>query len=144
VNQRQRERVVDIATAMVDGNLADARIAVWGAAFKPDSDDVRDSPALWVAGQLHLKGADVRVYDPRANGTASARFPTLTYADSAIEACRDADLVLHLTEWAEFRRIAPSDLDGVVARPQLFDGRNVIDLDSWRSAGWTTRAVGRR
>jgi UDPglucose 6-dehydrogenase len=144
VNQRQRERVVDTAIAMVGGNLAGARIAVWGAAFKPDSDDVRDSPALWISGQLHLKGAHVSVYDPRASTTARARFPTLTYADSAVEACRDADLVLHLTEWPEFRRITPSDLEGVVARPQLFDGRNVLDLDSWRSAGWTARALGRR
>ncbi len=144
VNQRQRERVVDTAIAMVGGNLAGARIAVWGAAFKPDSDDVRDSPALWIAGQLHLKGARVSVYDPRAASTARTRFPTLSYAESAVDACRDADLVLHLTEWPEFRRITPADLDGVVARPHLFDGRNVLDLDSWRSAGWTARALGRR
>jgi UDPglucose 6-dehydrogenase len=144
VNQRQRDRVVDIATAMVDGDLVDARIAVWGAAFKPDSDDVRDSPALWISGQLHLKGAQVQVYDPRAIDTARARFPTLSYADSAIEACRDADMVLHLTEWPEFRQITPADLDGVVARPQLFDGRNALDLEAWRSAGWTVRALGRR
>ena len=143
VNQRQRDRVVEIAGAMV-GRLPGSRIAVWGAAFKPDSDDVRDSPALEVSGQLHLKGADVRVYDPRAARTARAKFPTLTYADSAIEACRDADLVLHLTEWPEFRSITPADLEDVVARPQLFDGRNVLDLDAWRSAGWTTRALGRR
>jgi UDPglucose 6-dehydrogenase len=144
LNQRQRERVVDIATAMADGRLAGSRIAVWGAAFKPDSDDVRDSPALWIAGQLHLKGADVRVYDPRAARTASARFPTLTYADTAIDACRDADLVLHLTEWPEFRQIGPADLEGVVAKPRIFDGRNVLDLDLWRSAGWRARALGRR
>ena len=144
VNLRQRERVVDVATAMAGGRLAGARIAVWGAAFKPDSDDVRDSPALWIAGQLHLKGADVRVYDPRAAGTARARFPTLTYSDSAIDACQDADLVLHLTEWPEFRQISPADLEDVVARPRIFDGRNVLDLDLWRSAGWKARALGRR
>jgi UDPglucose 6-dehydrogenase len=84
------------------------------------------------------------VYDPRAAETALARFPTLTYASSATDACRDADLVLHLTEWPEFREITPADLEGVVARRQLFDGRNVLDLDAWRSAGWTARAVGRR
>ena len=106
VNLRQRERVVEVATAMV-GHLDGSRIAVWGAAFKPDSDDVRESPALSIAGQLHLKGADVRVYDPRANGTARIRFPTLTYSDSAIDACHQADLVLHLTEWPEFREITP-------------------------------------
>jgi len=149
VNLRQRERAVHIAQSMVessasDGSLAGARIAVWGAAFKPDSDDVRDSPALWVAGQLHLRGADVRVYDPEATETARALFPTLTYATSAVEACRDADLVLHLTEWREFREITPADLDGVVRRRRLFDGRNVLDRDAWRAAGWTVRGVGRR
>ncbi|MGA8248034.1 MAG: UDP-glucose/GDP-mannose dehydrogenase family protein [Nocardioides sp.] len=144
VNQRQRERVVHVAHAMVGGSVDGARIGVWGAAFKPDSDDVRDSPALWIAGQLHLSGARVQVYDPRANATARVLFPTLTYAGSAVEACRDADLVLHLTEWPEFREITPSDLDGVVRRPRLFDGRNALDLDAWRSAGWTARAVGRR
>ncbi|HEX4472448.1 MAG TPA: UDP-glucose/GDP-mannose dehydrogenase family protein [Nocardioides sp.] len=143
VNQRQRERVVHVVSSMVDGDLADARIAVWGAAFKPDSDDVRDSPALWIAGQLHLRGAGVRVFDPRANDTASRVFPTLEYADSAVDACRDADLVLHLTEWPEFREVTPADLEGVVRRRRLFDGRNVLDVDAWRSAGWTVRAVGR-
>jgi UDPglucose 6-dehydrogenase len=148
VNLRQRDRVVQIAQAMVgvaaDGSLAGTRIAVWGAAFKPGSDDVRDSPALTVAGQLHLRGARVRVYDPQATETARALFPTLGYADSAVEACRDADLVLHLTEWPEFGDLTPTDLDGVVRRRRLFDGRNALDLDAWRSAGWTVRAVGRR
>jgi UDPglucose 6-dehydrogenase len=144
INQRQRERVVQVARAMVGGDLSGCRIGVWGAAFKPDSDDVRDSPALWVSGQLHLRGAEVRVYDPRATGTAARLFPTLTYADSALEACRGADLVLHLTEWPEFRKISPSDLDDVVRGRRLFDGRNVLDLEAWRSAGWTARAVGRR
>ena len=144
VNQRQRERVVHVARAMVGGSLAGTRIGVWGAAFKPGSDDVRDSPALWIAGQLHLRGAQVSVYDPHASGTADAAFPTLTYSGSAVDACRDADLVLHLTEWPEFRSISPADLEDVVARPRLFDGRNVLDLDTWRSAGWTARALGRR
>ena len=152
VNLRMRERVVQVAQAMIAGptaaggeaSLVGSRIAVWGAAFKPDSDDVRDSPALSVAGQLHLRGAEVVVYDPQASGTARSAFPTLTYADSAVEACHGADLVLHLTEWREFREIGPADLDGVVRRRQIFDGRNCLDLDAWRAAGWTARAVGRR
>jgi UDPglucose 6-dehydrogenase len=143
INQRQRERVVQVVSSMLGGDLGGARVAIWGASFKPDSDDVRDSPALWVAGQLHLRGAGVRVYDPRANRTARQVFPTLEYAGSAIDACRDADLVLHLTEWPEFREVTPTDLEGVVRRRQLFDGRNVLDIDAWRSAGWTVRAVGR-
>ena len=152
VNLRMRERVVQVAQAMIAGptaaggeaSLVGSRIAVWGAAFKPDSDDVRDSPALSVAGQLHLRGAEVVVYDPQASGTARSAFPTLTYADSAVEACHGADLVLHLTEWREFREIGPADLDVVVRRRQIFDGRNCLDLDAWRAAGWTARAVGRR
>jgi len=143
LNQRRRERMVALVERELE-RVGGGAVAMLGLAFKPDSDDVRDSPALWAAGQLQLKGADVGVYDPRATGTASARFPTLSYADSAIEVCRGADLVLHLTEWPEFRKISPSDLDGVVARPAIFDGRNALDLDTWRSAGWTARALGRR
>ena len=115
VNLRMRERVVQVAQAMVEEpsagggepSLVGSRIAVWGAAFKPDSDDVRDSPALSVAGQLHLRGAQVVVYDPQATDTARGAFPTLSYAGSAVEACHGADLVLHLTEWPEFRDISP-------------------------------------
>jgi UDPglucose 6-dehydrogenase len=144
VNQRQRERAVEVIKTMLGGYLAGARIAVWGAAFKPDSDDVRDSPALSIAGQLHLRGAQVHVFDPRANETARLAFPTLAYAESAIDACRDADIVLHLTEWPEFREITPGDLEGAVRRRLLFDGRNVLDLAAWRDAGWTARGIGRR
>jgi UDPglucose 6-dehydrogenase len=144
VNQRQRERAVEVIKTMLGGYLAGARIAVWGAAFKPDSDDVRDSPALSIAGQLHLRGAQVHVFDPRANETARLAFPTLAYAESAIDACRDADIVLHLTEWPEFRDITPGDLEGAVRGRLLFDGRNVLDLAAWRDAGWTARGIGRR
>ena len=109
------------------------------------------SPVSWASVQVMTYTCSptdprdhVPIGRPIANVTARVRFPTLTYADSAIDACRDADLVLHLTEWPEFREITPGDLVGVVARPQLFDGRNVLDLDTWRSAGWTARALGRR
>ena len=143
INLHRRERVGLIAAEML-GDVAGARAAVLGAAFKPDSDDVRDSPALAVAGQLHLAGANVSVYDPKANANAAKRFPTLTYADSALDACRDADLVLHLTEWPEFRALTPADLDGVVRRKQILDGRNLLDADRWREGGWTFRSMGRR
>ena len=143
INLHRRERVGLIAAEML-GDVAGARVAVLGAAFKPDSDDVRDSPALAVAGQLHLAGANVSVYDPKANANAAKRFPTLIYTDSALEACRDADLVLHLTEWPEFRALTPADLDGVVRRKQILDGRNLLDADRWREGGWTFRSMGRR
>ena len=144
INQRQRERVVQLSTTMLGGSVARARVAVWGAAFKPDSDDVRDSPALWVAGQLHLQGAQVSVYDPKAADSARARFPTLQYAASALEAAGDADLVLHLTEWPEFRTVDPAALGDVVRRKQVIDARNVLDLAAWRDAGWSARGLGRR
>jgi UDPglucose 6-dehydrogenase len=144
INQRQRQRVTQMAEEMVGGSVADRRVCVWGAAFKPDSDDVRDSPALAIAGELHLRGAKVCVYDPKATETARARFPTLSYAGSALEAARDADLVLHLTEWREFREIDLDELGGVVAHRRLIDGRNQLDLAAWRSAGWEARGIGRR
>lgn len=144
INQGRRDRVVDIAAAMLDGDVAGKRVAVWGAAFKPHSDDVRDSPALAIAGQLHLRGADVHVYDPKATETARHRFPTLTYAASAAECAEGADLLLHLTEWPEFREVDPAELARRVRRTQVIDGRNKLDVAAWRQAGWTVRGLGRR
>jgi len=143
INLRRRERVAEIATELVGGTLIGRKVAVLGAAFKPHSDDVRDSPALNVAGRLQLQGAHVAVYDPQATENARRIFPTLEYASSAYEACRGAHVVLHLTEWPEFRKIDPSDLATVVAQPNLVDGRNCLDADAWRAAGWTYRSLGR-
>ncbi len=143
INQRQRERAVQIASSMIGGPLAGARIAVWGAAFKPGTDDVRDSPALTIAGQLHLRGAEVTIHDPKAGDTARAEFPTMRYADDPVEACRDADLVMHMTEWPQFREVDIEAVSAIVARKQLLDGRNILDLSAWRDAGWTARGLGR-
>jgi UDPglucose 6-dehydrogenase len=143
INMRRRTRVVELAREQCDGSLLGKRVAVLGAAFKPDSDDVRDSPALNVAGQIQLQGAAVTVYDPEAMANARALFPTLGFADSALEACQGADVVLLLTEWAEFRELDPTSLSRVVSRPQIVDGRNALDAERWRAAGWTYRALGR-
>jgi len=143
INQRRREHVVELATAML-GPLSGARVSVLGAAFKPDSDDVRDSPALWVAGQLHMRGADVRVHDPQAIPNARRMFPTLTYLDDPVATCEGTDLVLHLTEWPVYRELDPVALASVVARPAIIDGRNCLDPTAWRAAGWDLRALGRR
>ena len=143
VNLRRRQRVVEIARDMVGGSVAGKRVAVLGAAFKPNSDDVRDSPALTVAGQLHLQGAQVTVHDPKAVDNARRLFPTLDYAETVIEACRDAHVVLHLTEWPEFREIDPTVLGQVVAARNVVDGRNRLDRDAWRAAGWVYRGLGR-
>jgi UDPglucose 6-dehydrogenase len=143
INLRRRERVAEIVAELVGGTLIGRKVSVLGAAFKPYSDDVRDSPALNVAGRLQLQGAHVAVYDPRATDNARRIFPTLEYASSAYEACRGAHVVLHLTEWPEFRKIDPSDLATVVAQPNVVDGRNCLDADAWRAAGWTYRSLGR-
>jgi len=118
-------------------------VAVWGAAFKPNSDDIRDSPALNVAASIHLQGAQVTVYDPKAMDNARKMYPTLSYADSALEAAEGAHVVLHLTEWSEFRELDPAEVLQHVANPHIVDGRNALDSDTWRAAGWTYRALGR-
>jgi len=104
---------------------------------------VRDSPALNVAGQIHLQGGQVTVHDPKGMENARRVFPTLRYAESAEAALRGADIVLHLTEWPEFRALDPGRLAQVVSRPHLIDGRNTLDPAPWRAAGWTFRAMGR-
>lgn len=136
--------MVEMAREALGGNsFLGRRVAVLGATFKPDSDDVRDSPALNVAGQIHLQGGQVTVYDPKGMENARRVFPTLGYADSAREAVRGADVVLHLTEWREFRELDPAELAEVAASPVILDGRNALDPERWRAAGWTYRAMGR-
>ncbi|MEV6511743.1 UDP-glucose/GDP-mannose dehydrogenase family protein [Streptomyces sp. NPDC051642] len=143
INMRRRDKVVELARELCGGSVPGARIAVLGAAFKPDSDDIRDSPALNVAARLRLDGADVTVYDPQALDNARKAFPLLGYAVSAEEALRGADLVLHLTEWPQFREIDPERAAQLVSRPRIVDGRGVLDADRWTAAGWHFRALGR-
>ncbi|MBA3524952.1 MAG: UDP-glucose/GDP-mannose dehydrogenase family protein [Geodermatophilaceae bacterium] len=143
INLRRRARMVDLAVDEIGGNVTDAHITVWGAAFKPNSDDIRDSPALEVAVTLHSRGAKVVLYDPEAMANAKRLHPELTFADSAIEAATGADLILHLTEWSEFRDLNPAVLDDVVRERRILDGRNALDAQLWRDHGWTYRALGR-
>jgi UDPglucose 6-dehydrogenase len=143
INMRRRGHVVDRARAMCGGSFLGTRVAVLGASFKPESDDVRDSPALNVAGQIQLQGAQVTVCDPRAVENARRLFPTLGYAESTVQACEGADLVLHLTEWQEFREMDPAVLDGVVTQKRIIDARNALDPQRWRDAGWTYGSLGR-
>ena len=144
INMRCRSQTVELTREVAGGSLIGARVAILGAAFKPDSDDVRDSPALNIAGQIQLQGSSVTVYDPKALNNSRALFPTLGYATDARSACHGADVTLVLTEWREFRELHPSDLDTVVRHRNIIDGRNCLDRDSWRGAGWTYRATGRR
>ena len=143
INMRRRQRTVDLARDLVGGSFLGRNVGVLGAAFKPDSDDVRDSPALNVAAAMQLQGAQVRVHDPEAMENARALFPTLNYAPEAAKACEGTDLVLHLTEWREYRELDPAELSEVVRTPRMLDARNVLDINAWRAAGWMVRALGR-
>ena len=143
INLRRRTRMVDLAREQCGGTLIGKRVAILGAAFKPDSDDIRDSPALDVARAAHLAGAKVTVHDPKALPVARRVHPDLTYADAIEDACRDADVVLHLTKWKVYREIDPAKLGTVVSQRRVIDGRNALDPVLWRKAGWTYRALGR-
>jgi UDPglucose 6-dehydrogenase len=144
INMRRRTRMVELATQACGGSLLGANVAVLGAAFKPESDDVRDSPALNVAGLLQLNGATVNVYDPKAMENSQRLFPTLNYSTSVREACERADAVLVLTEWQEFVDLDPHELATTVRAKVVVDGRNCLDVDRWRDAGWQMHALGRR
>jgi UDPglucose 6-dehydrogenase len=135
--------MVDLTRELLDDSLSGRRIGVLGAAFKPHSDDIRDSPALDVATRLHRAGAQVTVYDPAALTNARRDYPALDYAESAVAAAADADAVLHLTEWPEFVQMDPAALGDVVRRRNVVDGRNALDAARWRAAGWHYRALGR-
>jgi UDPglucose 6-dehydrogenase len=143
INLRRRDRMVDLARGVLEGTFIGKRVAVLGAAFKPNSDDIRDSPALDVARRIHMAGAEVKVYDPAAMENARRNFPDLTYAESALDAAHGADVVLHLTEWREFRDMDPAVLSDIVRQKAIVDGRNALDPERWRRAGWTYRALGR-
>ena len=139
---RRRERVIDLSREVL-GSLIGRRITVLGAAFKPNSDDVRDSPALAVAGQLNLAGAAVRVYDPQGMDNARKVFPTLDYAASLDDALTDAELVILATEWDEFKQLDPEHAGTLVAEKTLIDARNVLPVHAWKAAGWELHALGR-
>lgn len=135
INMRRRNQVVEMARAAAGGSLIGSRVAVLGAAFKPDSDDVRDSPALNIAGQIQLQGATVTVYDPEAMQNARQLFPTLHYASGVNEACAGSDVLMVLTEWNQFVALDPLELAAVVRSPSVIDGRNCLDPQRWRLAG---------
>ena len=147
VNARRRDRVVELTRELLGAapgaTLAGHRVAVLGAAFKPHSDDIRDSPALDVARRLHADGAAVTVHDPAAAVPAQRIAPQLRYADTTLDAAAGADVVLHLTEWPEFRAVDPAALAEVVARPNVLDARNCLDRGAWTAAGWTYVGLGR-
>ena len=143
INMRRRTRMVQIAREQCDGTFIGKRVTVLGAAFKPDSDDTRDSPALSVAAQVRLQGAHVTVHDPQAMANARRAWPDLSYADTAMDAVTGAHVILHLTEWSEYRELDPVAVGEVAAVKRIVDGRNALDGQRWRDAGWAYRALGR-
>lgn len=143
INARRRERVVTLAVRSLGGSVAGSKVAVLGAAFKPNSDDIRDSPALDVAERLHDLGADVHISDPKALPAAMRRCPELTGQEDVMAALAGSDLVLLLTEWAEFVELDPVKVAGVVSHPVIIDGRNALDPAQWRAAGWEYHGLGR-
>jgi UDPglucose 6-dehydrogenase len=143
INIRRRTRVVELTRELCGGMLLGKRITVLGAAFKPESDDVRDSPALSIAAQLQLQGAVVTVTDPKAMANAARRFPELQYESHIEKAVQKADALLLLTEWQQYRDLDPYELAGLVDSPRILDGRNVLDAAKWRAAGWNYRGLGR-
>ncbi|GEN79405.1 UDP-glucose dehydrogenase family protein [Actinotalea fermentans] len=143
INMGQREAVVALALAACDGSVLNKSIGVLGAAFKPETDDVRDSPALNVAAALHLRGAQVKVFDPAASETARRTFPTLTYVSSTEDAVEATDVVLVLTEWKQFVEADPAMLAALTPTPRVIDARGKLDPAAWRAAGWEFRGLGR-
>lgn len=141
------ESRTDVAMALIRNALGDrsvknAKITVWGAAFKPGTNDVRESPALALAHALQQAGATVTVHDPQAVATAMTRNPELDYTDDLPESVDGADLVVLATEWPEYGQADPQDLAGRAAGPLLVDCRTTLDPEPWRTAGWTVRQLG--
>ena len=143
INLRARQRIIELVRKDLADDLRGKKVAILGAAFKPDSDDVRDSPALDIAAQIQAAGAVVTVHDPKAIANAQKRFPALNFADDVNATLKDAEIVLHLTEWKIYREIDPVKVKSIVKNPIVIDGRNALDRDLWQSAGWKFRALGR-
>ena len=143
INLRARQRIIELVRKDLADDLRGKKVAILGAAFKPDSDDVRDSPALDIAAQIQAAGAVVTVHDPKAIANAQKRFPALNFADDVNATLKDAEIVLHLTEWKIYREIDPVKVKSIVKNPIIIDGRNALDRDLWQSAGWKFRALGR-
>ena len=143
INLRARQRVIELVRKDLSDDLQGKKVAILGAAFKPDSDDVRDSPALDIAAQIQAAGAVVTVHDPKAIANAQKRFPALNFADDVNATLKDAEIVLHLTEWKIYQEIDPVKVKSIVKNPIVIDGRNALDRHLWQSAGWKFRALGR-
>ena len=143
INLRRRAHTVDLVKAALDGSANGKKVTVLGAAFKPNSDDVRDSPALAVAAALHNEGADVTVHDPKALENAARAFPHLRYEQDLTKVLADAEIVVLATEWTDYRELDPAAVATAANDRHIIDARNALDAARWRAAGWTYRGLGR-
>ncbi|MEE6289266.1 UDP binding domain-containing protein [Georgenia sp. MJ173] len=143
INDRRRDHVFNLATRALGGNVAGKRVAVLGATFKPATDDLCDSPALDIAAPLTGAGADVVITDPQAGPILRRTRPDMTVAETATEAITGAQLTLLLTEWTDFRELDPAAIAALPADATIIDGRNALDPQQWRDAGWTYHSIGR-
>ena len=143
INMRRRAHTVDLARKTLGGDFRNKVVTVLGATFKPDSDDVRDSPSLDVAVAIYNSGANVRIHDPKGIDNAKRVYPHMDYRTDLIDAITGSDLVLLGTEWREYRELDPQTLTSLVRTAAIIDARNVLDSQVWRSAGWTFRGLGR-
>ena len=143
INLRARQRIIELVRKDLSDDLQGKKVAILGAAFKPDSDDVRDSPALDIAAQIQAAGAIVTIHDPKAIANAQKRFPALNFVDDVNTTFKDAEIVLHLTEWKIYREIDPVKVKSIVKTAIVIDGRNALNRELWQSAGWKFRALGR-
>ena len=142
VNLRRRDRVISLATQEL-GSLTGKKILMLGAAFKPDSDDLRDSPALDIAVRLNGLGAEVVIHDPISIPGVRAKHPELAASEDLFEAAKDAELVIVGTEWKEYRELDAAALGAIVATKTVIDGRNCLPYHAWQAAGWRVIALGR-
>jgi UDPglucose 6-dehydrogenase len=142
INLRARTRMIELVRVDLGNDLTGRKIAILGAAFKPESDDVRDSPALDIAAQLYKAGAQILIHDPKAMKNASLRNPELNFGESIEETVAGADIILHLTEWRQYREIDPKKLISHVSQAKIIDGRNALDRQKWQEAGWQIRSLG--
>lgn len=143
INLRQRDKAVELASDLLGGRFVGHKVAVLGAAFKPNSDDLRDSPALDIAERIWARGADLVIYDPAAGEALREKRPNLQVAENIDDALRGADLVVLGTEWKQFVELDPVRTAEIVRTPIIIDGRNVLDAAAWQAAGWTFRGMGR-
>jgi UDPglucose 6-dehydrogenase len=143
VNERQRQRMVDKVAAVFDGNLAGRTLAMLGLSFKPETDDIREAPAIDIARGLQQLGATIRAFDPQAMPAARVALPDLVLCEDAYEACEGADALLIVTEWNQFRMLDLERIKERLNEPILFDLRNIYQPSTLRSAGFRYESVGR-